>query len=98
MFEQIVQASSGGVILRLRVIPNAAHTATAGVRGDRVVVRVKAPPGAGQANLEVLRWAAEFFSLRNSSVSLLRGRRGHEKDIFLTSATVESSVQGLTVK
>jgi uncharacterized protein (TIGR00251 family) len=87
MLEQAVQDHAGGTLLRVRATPNAARTTVEGLRdtagGARVALRVKAPPVDGKANAEVLRWAAEFFDLRKSAVTLLRGDKAREKDLLL---------------
>jgi uncharacterized protein (TIGR00251 family) len=45
---------SGGIELRLKVVPGASRTAVAGPLGDRLKLRVAAPPEAGKANAEVI--------------------------------------------
>jgi uncharacterized protein (TIGR00251 family) len=76
-----------GVVLRLRVTPNAARSQATGLLGDagegRLALRVKAPPVEGQANEAARRWAAQTFSLRPARVSLLRGSRSRRKDLLL---------------
>ena len=76
-------AQGGGVVLRVRVSPNAAKTAAEGLRLDRLSLRVKAPPVEGKANDEVRRWAAAAFGVRASKVSLVRGEKSREKDLLL---------------
>jgi len=43
----------GGVELRLKVVPGASRSAVAGPLGDRLKVRVAAPPADGRANRAV---------------------------------------------
>ena len=40
----------GGCHLRVKVVPGASRSAVAGVLGDRIKVRVAAPPEDGRAN------------------------------------------------
>jgi len=76
-------AHAQGVVLRVRVTPNAARTAAEGLRQDRLALRLKAPPVEGKANAEACRWAAKTFKIRVSGVSVLRGERAREKDLLL---------------
>ena len=82
-----------GVLLRVRATPNAARTAAEGLRGDRLSLRVKAPPVEGKANEEVCKWAAKAFKIRVSAVSLLRGARAREKDLLLAGVASERASQ-----
>lgn len=85
-------AHPSGVILRVRVAPNAAKTAAEGLRQDRLSLRIKAPPVEGKANEEVRRWAAKAFNIRASHVDLLRGEHAREKDLLLEGVTLEAAV------
>jgi uncharacterized protein (TIGR00251 family) len=73
----------GGVVLRLKASPNAARTTPESLRGDRLHLRVKAPPVEGKANREVLKWAAKAFEISAGRVTLLHGHRGRDKDLLL---------------
>lgn len=84
-----------GVVLHVRVSPNAAKTKPEGLREDRLALRVKAPPVEGKANKEVLRWAAAAFGLRKSSVCLLRGEHAREKDLLLAGLDREKAEERL---
>jgi uncharacterized protein (TIGR00251 family) len=78
-----------GVLIRLRVMPKARRTEPEGLRGDRLALRVQAPPVEGQANQAVLRWAAEAFGVRGSAVRLARGEKSREKDVAIDGLTAE---------
>lgn len=84
---------AAGVILRLRVSPNAAKTAAEGLRQERLSLRVKAPPVEGKANKEVLKWAAKAFGIRASHVILIRGEHGREKDLLLEGLSLDGAGQ-----
>lgn len=78
-----------GTILRLRVTPNASRSEIAGVvpdgmGGQRLTVRLQAPPVEGKANRAACRWAAQFAGLREAQVRILRGEKAREKDLLLT--------------
>jgi uncharacterized protein (TIGR00251 family) len=48
-----LRQAPGGVELRLKVVPGASRSAVAGVLGDRLKLRIAAPPEGGRANRAV---------------------------------------------
>lgn len=67
------QATCQGYLLRLTVVPGARHTEVVGLLGDRLKVRVKAPPEKGAANRELLDFLARRLGLPQSAFRLLGG-------------------------
>jgi len=72
-----------GYILRLTVAPGARRTAVVGLHGDRLKVRVAAPPEKGAANQELLAFLARVLDLPKSSVRLKGGSQSREKIVEL---------------
>lgn len=71
----------GDLVLRVRVVPRAKHTAIAGVRGGRLLVRLRAPPAEGKANAELERWLAHWCGVRRGAVTIEAGERGRDKTV-----------------
>ncbi|MFN0117644.1 MAG: DUF167 domain-containing protein [Elusimicrobiota bacterium] len=69
------------MVIRVRVIANAKHSEVMGRLGSVVRVRIAAPAIDGKANEELIQFLAEFFEVRKSSVSILKGEKGKEKII-----------------
>ncbi len=86
-----VTAHGDGCRLRLHVQPRAKVTAWAGVHGDRLKLRVVAPPAHGAANEACLRAVAERLGVARSQVELLRGARAREKDVAVGEVTPEAA-------
>ncbi len=72
-----------GVILSLKVSPNASKTEACGLWQDRLRLRVQAPPVEGKANEAIKKWAGKVFGIRAGSVEMLRGERGSMKQVLL---------------
>lgn len=68
-----------GVTLALRVQPRASHDEVAGLHGDRLKVRLTAPPVDGAANEHLRRFLAGLFGVAPSQVRLLKGETGRDK-------------------
>lgn len=77
-------ATADGLILRLKVVPGASREAVAGVLGDRLKVRVAAPPEAGKANAAVLALLAR--ALGRKDLRLVAGTASAEKTVLVPGA------------
>ena len=67
--------------LELQVQPGAARDEIVGAHGDRLKVRISAPPVDGRANLHLIEYLAEAFDVPRSRVTLLRGATGRAKTV-----------------
>ena len=59
-----------GYLLRLTVVPGAQRTQVVGLYGDRLKVRLAAPPEKGAANRELIDFLARSLNLPKTSFSL----------------------------
>jgi uncharacterized protein (TIGR00251 family) len=71
--------TSQGYLLRLTVVPGAQRTQVVGLYGDRLKVRLAAPPEKGAANRELLDFLARSLNLPKSSLKLTLGARSRSK-------------------
>ncbi len=69
------------LILRIQVQPRARRDEVAGLHGDRLKVRLAAPPVDGRANAALLTLFAEFFGVPKKRVILLAGESGRSKRV-----------------
>ena len=73
------QRSKKGITLKIKVEPRSARKGIAGIAGDTVKVKVHAPPVGGAANEELIEVLSEKFSIRKSSIRILRGESSKNK-------------------
>ncbi|MBM4300288.1 MAG: DUF167 domain-containing protein [Deltaproteobacteria bacterium] len=73
------QPTSQGYLLRLTVAPGARRTQVAGLYGDRLKVRLAAPPEKGSANRELIDFLARSLNLPKSSLKLTLGAQSRSK-------------------
>lgn len=71
--------------LELRVQPGAARDEIVGAHGDRLKVRITAPPVDGRANRHLIDYLAAVFGVPRSRVTLLRGETGRAKTVQIDS-------------
>ena len=69
--------------MAVRVQPRASRTDFAGIQGDRLRIRLNAPPVDGRANAALLEFLAAACGLAKSRVTLERGMTGREKCVRL---------------
>jgi uncharacterized protein (TIGR00251 family) len=68
-------------VCRLRVVPRAPRSELAGVHGDRLKLRLSAPPVDGRANAELVALLARLFGVPRGRVRLTAGLRGRNKTV-----------------
>jgi uncharacterized protein (TIGR00251 family) len=87
MTSLIVRNSEDGAILTVHVQPKATRTACVGIHGDALKIRIAAPPIAGAANRELVRYLADELSLPTAAVHIESGENSRHKRVRLEGAT-----------
>lgn len=67
------------LLLAVHIQPRARHDEIVGAHGDRLKIRITAPPVEGQANTHLIRFLAECFGVPASAVELVTGASGRDK-------------------
>lgn len=83
-----IAAIPGGVRLLLHVQPGASTTEVTGLHGDRIKVRVAAPPVEGRANAVLVAWLAERIGVPRRAVSVMHGELGRRKTVDVMGVNV----------
>jgi len=66
-------------VLEVRVQPRASRTEFAGLAGERLRVRLNAPPVDGRANAALVDFVAQCFGLSRARVTIDKGLTGRDK-------------------
>lgn len=93
----LTSLSDGRLVLRLHVQPRASRSELVGLHGDRLKLRLAAPPVEGRANEALIAFLAETLGLKRQQLELLRGLQGRDKDLLvsgLDEAAVRSRLRG----
>jgi len=69
----ITVRADGAVVLAIKAVPGARRDQIAGPLGDRLKIRVSAPPEGGKANKAISRLLAAALSVRANDVTLEHG-------------------------
>lgn len=89
---KVLSPIEDGVYLHLKVVPGASRSKIAGLLGDRLKVRIAAPPEAGKANKAICQLLAKKFSLTKRDVTVVRGTTNPLKTVQLTGLSVEKAL------
>jgi uncharacterized protein (TIGR00251 family) len=84
-----------GVLLIVKVFPNAPKSVIGELRDECLCVKVAAPPVIGKANKECLKLLADFFNLRKAQVSIRHGETNKIKEIVIEGMSKEDIIERL---
>lgn len=90
-----VEASADAVRIRVKVVPGASRDALAGVLGDRLKIRVAAPPEGGRANDAVAALLADALLVPIASITLVNGASNPRKTFAARGVTLSDALERL---
>lgn len=70
--------------LFLHIQPRASRDEVTGIQGDRLKVRITAPPVEGQANAHLVKFLAKLLGVPRSRVRVASGEQGRQKHLVVT--------------
>lgn len=84
------------VVLEVRVQPRAARSELAGLHGERLRIRLQAPPVDGRANAALVGFVAGLFGIARARVTIEHGQAGRDKRLRLAGvASLPASLAAL---
>ena len=81
--------SKGNLILRVHAQPGAKRTGVAGLHGEALKIRVKAPALEDRANEALAEFIAEALGVARRDVTLVSGARSRDKRFEVRGAGVD---------
>ncbi|HNT58217.1 MAG TPA: DUF167 domain-containing protein [Syntrophales bacterium] len=79
-----VSESGEGIVFQVRVVPRSSRSEVAGIQGDSLKVRLKAPPVEGRANEECIRFLAGLLGVKKDRVRIVSGLKSKTKTIAVS--------------
>ncbi len=83
------QPTCQGYVLRLLVSPGAPRSEVVGLLGDRLKLRLAAPPEKGAANQELLAFLARLLKVPKNSLKLTGGARSRAKVVAVLDLSAD---------
>jgi uncharacterized protein len=81
--------------LDVHVQPRAKRDEIAGWHGERLRVRLTAPPVDGAANEALVKFLAKALGVRRSQITLTLGERSRDKTVMIEGVSLDSLRQRL---
>lgn len=73
----------GGILIEIHCQPRASRSEFAGLYGDAVKLRLKAPPVDGKANEEAINVISKAFGVPKKHIMLKAGQSSRKKTFFI---------------
>lgn len=77
------------VLIWIKAVPGASRNAIAGTVGERLKVRVGAPPEGGRANQAIGAVLAQALNLKPRDISIESGTTSREKIVRISGVSIE---------
>ena len=84
-----IEQQGEDVLLWLKAVPGASRNQIAGLLGDRLKVRVSAPPEGGKANKAICKLLARALGVKANQVSIESGAASPEKVLRVAGVTTD---------
>lgn len=84
-----LKAHEGGTLLHLTLQPNSSKNEIIGILGDRLKLKITAPPVDGAANEELINFLAQYLAVPRSKLKLYRGEKSRKKDVWINRTVGE---------
>jgi len=92
-----LQETKKGVVIKVKVQPKAQQDEILGIKGDRLRLRVKAPPEKGKANQACINLLAKVLSLNKKEIKLISGLKAREKMFFIQNMKLDDLKEKLGI-
>ncbi len=93
-----VRRVDDGIELSLKVVPGSSRGQIVGCYGNRLKVRVTAPPKKGMANKAVLALLAQWLDMASSSMDIIAGQGCADKTVKIRGLMGLSAEQVKVIK
>lgn len=88
-------STAASCLLHIKAVPGAKRDEIAGPLGDRLKVRISAPPEDGRANKAICALIAKALGLRPAAVTLIRGQTNPEKTLRINGLSAHAAAAAL---
>ncbi len=91
-----IEQAGEDVLIWIKAVPGASRNEIAGVVGDRLKLRISAPPEGGKANKAICKLLASSLGVKANQISIERGETNPAKIVRINRATVGDVMNELT--
>ena len=84
-----IEQDGPDVLLWIKAVPGASRSQISGLLGDRLKIRIAAPPEGGKANAAICELLAAKFGLKPRQITIESGHASAEKTIRISGVTID---------
>lgn len=85
-----IRETSGGVVVSFLIQPRASKNEIVGIQGDRLKLRLTAPPVEGAANKMCVTFLAKCLGVSKSALEIVAGQSSRQKQVLVHGARLEA--------
>ena len=91
----MITQSTNAIHIKVKAVPGSTRNEIVGPLGDRLKVRVAAPPEGGKANKAICTLIAKALVVKTNQVMVLTGKSSAQKTIEVEGISVETAIERL---
>ena len=84
-----IREVEGGVVVSVKVQPNASRDRVVGEYGDQLKIAVTVAPEKGKANKAVIKVLSKLLDVKRSDIEILYGETSREKKVLIRNISEE---------
>lgn len=84
-----IETNDDDVLLWIKAVPGASRDELAGAIGDRLKIRISAPPEGGKANKAIITLIARSIGIKPAQITIEAGQSSPEKIVRIAACPVE---------
>ena len=85
-----VRKVEGGVVVSVKVQPNASKDRVVGKHGDQIKIAVTVAPEKGKANKAVIKVLSKLLGVKSSDIQIISGETSRDKKVFIRDINEEN--------
>jgi uncharacterized protein len=90
-----IEQSGADVLIWIKAVPGSSRNQIAGELGERLKVRISAPPEGGKANKAICELIASEIRIKSREVSIESGHASAEKTVRIRNANSKTVARAL---
>ena len=84
-----VRKVEGGVVVSVKVQPNASKDRVVGEHADQIKIAVTVAPEKGKANKAVIKILCKSLGVKSSDIQIVSGETSRDKKVFIRNINEE---------
>jgi uncharacterized protein (TIGR00251 family) len=84
-----VRKVEGGVVVSVKVQPNASKDRVVGKHGDQLKIAVTVAPEKGKANKAVIKVLSKLLGIKSSDIQIISGETSRDKKVLIRNISEE---------